>query len=122
MRRTRSAKIVATLGPATSDEQAIRALFGRGVDVFRLNLSHGTQHDHARRIETIRRLEKEHGRPIGILLDLQGPKLRVGHFDGGEAMLEKGKKFILDTADKAGDCNRVRLPHAHAADPPRPSR
>ena len=111
MRRTRSAKIVATLGPATSDEQAIRALFGRGVDVFRLNLSHGTQHDHARRIETIRRLEKEHGRPIGILLDLQGPKLRLGSFEGGRAHLDAGTRFRLDMAEASGNARRAPLPH-----------
>jgi len=111
MRRLRSAKIVATLGPATSDEPAIRALFERGVDVFRLNFSHGTQQDHARRLETIRRLEKEFGRPIGVLLDLQGPKLRLGTFEGGRAQLEAGARFRLDMDRASGNGRRAPLPH-----------
>ncbi|AGU51724.1 pyruvate kinase Pyk [Variovorax paradoxus B4] len=111
MRRTRSAKIVATLGPATSDEPAIRALFERGVDVFRLNFSHGTQHDHARRLDTIRRLEKEFGRPIGVLLDLQGPKLRLGTFEGGRAQLDAGAHFRLDMDATSGNARRAPLLH-----------
>ncbi len=111
MRRLRSAKIVATLGPATSDEPAIRALFERGVDVFRLNFSHGTQHDHARRLETIRRLEKDFGRTIGVLLDLQGPKLRLGTFEGGRAQLEAGARFRLDMDRTSGNGRRAPLPH-----------
>ncbi|MDH6591352.1 pyruvate kinase [Variovorax sp. TBS-050B] len=111
MRRMRSAKIVATLGPATTDEPAIRALFERGVDVFRLNFSHGTQHDHARRLETIRRLEKEFGRPIGVLLDLQGPKLRLGTFEGGRAQLEAGARFRLDMDATSGSARRAPLLH-----------
>ena len=111
MRRTRSAKIVATLGPATTDEPAIRALFERGVDVFRLNFSHGTQHDHARRLDTIRRLEKEFGRPIGVLLDLQGPKLRLGTFEGGRAQLDAGSRFRLDMDKASGNARRAPLLH-----------
>ena len=111
MRRTRSAKIVATLGPATTDEPAIRALFERGVDVFRLNFSHGTQHDHARRLDTIRRLEKEFGRPIGVLLDLQGPKLRLGTFEGGRAQLDAGSRFRLDMDPTSGNARRAPLLH-----------
>jgi len=111
MRRTRSAKIVATLGPATTDEPAIRALFERGVDVFRLNFSHGTQHDHARRLDTIRRLEKEFGRPIGVLLDLQGPKLRLGTFEGGRAQLDAGSRFRLDMDAASGNARRAPLLH-----------
>ncbi|HZE91186.1 MAG TPA: pyruvate kinase [Rhizobacter sp.] len=111
MRRARSAKIVATLGPATSNEQAIRALFERGVDVFRLNFSHGTQADHAERLATIRRLEKELGRPIGVLLDLQGPKLRLGTFSGGKAQLEAGSKFRLDLNPAEGSASRAPLLH-----------
>ncbi|MDE0715292.1 MAG: pyruvate kinase, partial [Gammaproteobacteria bacterium] len=83
MRRHRKAKIVATLGPASSSEDVIRRLFDAGVDVFRLNFSHGTHDDHAERHRTIRRIEQETGRPIGILLDIQGPKLRLGSFSGG---------------------------------------
>jgi pyruvate kinase len=111
MRRARSAKIVATLGPATSNEQAIRALFERGVDVFRLNFSHGTQADHAERLATIRRLEKEVGRPIGVLLDLQGPKLRLGTFTGGKAQLEAGSKFRVDLHPAEGNATRAPLLH-----------
>ncbi|NDZ13384.1 pyruvate kinase [Variovorax sp. WS11] len=111
MRRTRRARIVATLGPASSDEAAIRALFERGVDVFRLNFSHGTQSDHARRLETIRALEQEFGRPIGVLLDLQGPKLRLGTFDGGRVQLEAGARFRLDMDRTPGDARRAPLPH-----------
>lgn len=111
MRRTRRARIVATLGPASSDEAAIRALFERGVDVFRLNFSHGTQSDHARRLETIRALEQEFGRPIGVLLDLQGPKLRLGTFEGGRVQLEAGARFRLDMERTPGDARRAPLPH-----------
>jgi pyruvate kinase len=108
MRRTRSAKIVATLGPSTSDEKAIRALFERGVDVFRLNFSHGTQSDHAQRLETIRGLEKDFGRPIGVLLDLQGPKLRLGTFNSGKVQLDAGARFRLDMDKTPG--NNTRAP------------
>ena len=111
MKRLRSAKIVATLGPAASDAQGIRALFERGVDVFRLNFSHGTQSDHARRLEMIRALEKEVGRPIGVLLDLQGPKLRLGTFEGGRAQLDAGARFRLDMDKAPGNASRAPLPH-----------
>jgi pyruvate kinase len=111
MRRRRSAKIVATLGPATSDAKVIRALFERGVDVFRLNFSHGTQADHARRVDIIRDVEKEFDRPIGILLDLQGPKLRLGSFVGGKAQLAAGARFRLDMDKTSGDATRAPLPH-----------
>ena len=111
MKRQRSAKIVATLGPAASDAQGIRALFERGVDVFRLNFSHGSQADHARRLEMIRALEKEVGRPIGVLLDLQGPKLRLGTFEGGKAQLDAGARFRLDMDKTSGDATRAPLLH-----------
>ena len=111
MKRARNAKIVATLGPATSGEKAIRALFERGVDVFRLNFSHGTQSDHAQRLETIRSLEKDFGRPIGVMLDLQGPKLRLGTFKDGKAQLEAGARFRLDMDKASGDATRAPLPH-----------
>src|SRR5665213_3160131 len=112
MRRVRSAKIVATLGPATSDEASIQALFEHGVDVFRLNFSHGTQADHARRLEIIRKLEVKLRRPIGVLLDLQGPKLRLGTFAGGSAQLESGASFRLDMNKTIGDITRAPLLHA----------
>jgi pyruvate kinase len=111
MRRGRSTKIVATLGPASSDEATLRALFERGVDVFRFNFSHGTHDDHAQRLRTVRALERHYGRPIGVLLDLQGPKLRVGTFAGGRALLENGAAFRLDMGTAPGDARRVCLPH-----------
>ena len=111
MKRARRARIVATLGPATSGEAAIRALFEAGVDVFRLNFSHGSQADHAQRLASIRRLEAEFGRPIGVLLDLQGPKLRLGTFAGGKAQLNAGSRFRLDLNPAPGDAQRAPLLH-----------
>ena len=87
MRRRRSAKIVATLGPSSSTPDRIRALFDAGVDVFRLNFSHGSHDDHRARFEVIRAVENATGRPIGILADLQGPKLRLGTFTEGPITL-----------------------------------
>ena len=106
MRRARSAKIVPTLGPATTDAKVVRALFERGVDVFRLKFSHGKQSDHAQRLDTLRGLEKEFGRPIGVLLDLQGPKLRLGTFNGGKAQLDAGARLRLDMDPASGDASR----------------
>jgi pyruvate kinase len=80
MRRERNAKIVATLGPASSTPEMIHALFHRGVDVFRLNFSHGTQGDHKERMHAIRAVEAKAGRPIGVLMDLQGPEAADRHF------------------------------------------
>ncbi len=111
MRRQRFAKIIATLGPATSDAEAIRALFMAGVDVFRLNFSHGSHSDHRKSFATIRELEASLGRPIGILVDLQGPKLRIGKFSRGSVMLEEGDAFKLDLDPSPGDRHRVSLPH-----------
>ncbi len=111
MRRYRKAKIVATLGPATSDKQSISALFEAGADVFRMNFSHGTHEDHQARLDIVRGLEQEHGRPIGVMLDLQGPKLRVGEFKDGSAMLVAGAAFRLDLEPGLGDENRAELPH-----------
>src|SRR6266853_1810525 len=91
MRRQRSAKIVATLGPASTGGERIRALFDAGVDVFRLNFSHGTHDQHRASFAEIRQVEADTGRPIGILADMQGPKLRVGNFANGRAELEDGK-------------------------------
>jgi pyruvate kinase len=111
MRRQRSAKIVATLGPASAGRERIRALFDAGVDVFRLNFSHGTHDQHRARFAEIRQVEADTGRPIGILADLQGPKLRVGNFAGGSAALEAGARFRLDLDNSPGDRNRAPLPH-----------
>jgi pyruvate kinase len=111
MRRTRNAKIVATLGPASSDPAVIEALFLAGVDVFRLNFSHGSADDHAQRVRTLRAVEAAHGRPIAILADLQGPKLRVGTFAHGPVVLEAGQPFRLQLAATGGDAKGVTLPH-----------
>jgi pyruvate kinase len=111
MRRHRNAKIVATLGPASSDAAMIRCLFDAGADVFRLNASHGDHDDHRARYEIIRALEKETGRPVGIMLDLQGPKIRVGDFAQGAVELEAGQAFRLDLDQTPGDNSRVGLLH-----------
>ncbi|WP_298839996.1 pyruvate kinase [uncultured Roseobacter sp.] len=112
MRRTRNVKIVATLGPASSSYEMIRALHDAGADVFRLNMSHGSHDEIRERHSIIRQIEKDTGGSICILADLQGPKLRVGVFasDDGE-MLEDGAKFRMDLDDTPGDVNRVQLPH-----------
>ncbi|MEM6385884.1 MAG: pyruvate kinase [Pseudomonadota bacterium] len=111
MRRTRNVKIVATLGPASSSYEMIRALFESGADTFRLNMSHGTQDDIAARHRVIREVESDVGRPICILADLQGPKLRVGTFANEAEELEEGQKFRLDLQDTPGDATRAYLPH-----------
>ncbi|MCK5445808.1 MAG: pyruvate kinase [Rhodospirillaceae bacterium] len=111
MRRTRNAKIIATLGPGRSSEEDIAALFEAGADVFRLNFSHGVHDDHKRRYEIIRRLEKRFNRPIGILMDLQGPKLRVGEFEAGKEILKVGEPFRLELSDKKGTASVASLPH-----------
>ncbi len=111
MRRRRSTKIVATLGPASSTPEQIRALFDAGVDVFRLNFSHGTHEEHRARVEAIRRIEHATGRPIGILADLQGPKLRLGTFAEGPIELAAGSHFRLDLDRRPGDSTRAPLPH-----------
>ena len=110
-RRRRSVKIVATLGPSSSTLERIRALFEAGVDVFRLNFSHGTHNDHRDRFVAIRKVESETGRPIGILADLQGPKLRLGVFAEGRIELAAGAHFQLDLDREAGDHQRAPLPH-----------
>jgi pyruvate kinase len=112
MQRPCNAKIVATLGPASSDRSTIEALVQAGADVFRLNFSHGTHADHAQRLAVIRSIEADLGRPIGVLLDLQGPKLRVGTFATSPVMLVQGQPFRLDLdRSRAGDASRVALPH-----------
>ncbi|WP_119157854.1 pyruvate kinase [Caldimonas tepidiphila] len=111
MRRARHPKIVATLGPSSSDRATIKALFEAGADVFRLNFSHGAHADHQARVEMIRSVEQEVGRPIGILLDLQGPKLRIGRLAGGPIVLQVGDRFRLDLDATPGDATRAPLPH-----------
>ena len=111
MRRQRRTKIVATLGPASSDRASIARLFQAGADVFRINMSH-TSHDRMRElIGMIRSIEHEQNRPIGILVDLQGPKLRLGTFDNGSTIVKQGDTFTLDSNPESGDANRIYLPH-----------
>jgi pyruvate kinase len=112
MRRQRRTKIVATLGPASGDKAVIGKLFAAGADVFRINMSH-TSHDSMRDlVAAIRAVEAENNRPIGILVDLQGPKLRLGAFENDSANLTKGQVFVFDTNSAPGDATRVHLPHA----------
>jgi pyruvate kinase len=111
LRRHRQTKIVATLGPASSTKESIERLFATGADVFRLNFSHGSHADHAERVAIVRALERETGRPIGILADVQGPKLRVGRFSGGRVHLQPGQTFKLDQDPTPGNVTRVALPH-----------
>src|SRR6185312_11222421 len=111
MRRQRKAKIIATLGPASSDPAVIRQLFTAGADVFRLNFSHGTREDHKRRYEAIRALENEMGRPIGVLQDLQGPKIRIGALKAGPVTLKANDILIFNLGREPGDAANVSLPH-----------
>ncbi|RCL02923.1 MAG: pyruvate kinase [Candidatus Tokpelaia sp. JSC161] len=111
MKRNRKVKILATLGPVSSEEEIIEKLFIAGTDVFRINMSH-TNHDRMRiLVKRIRNVEKKIGRPIGILIDLQGPKLRVGTFVNGEEKLVVGQIFTLDNKNIPGNSTRVYLPH-----------
>lgn len=111
MRRMRRVKILATLGPASHDEATIEKLARAGADVFRINMSHASHEVLAQTVSRIRAVEAKIDHPIGILVDLQGPKLRVGVFADGQIMLEEGQKFTLDTDATEGDQNRVQLPH-----------
>ena len=109
--RARKVKILATLGPSSSSPEMIRALIEAGADAFRINMSHGEQAEKARLVEIIRDLERSLHRPTTIVFDLQGPKLRVGRFKGGSAMLATGDRFVLDNQSSKGDSARVELPH-----------
>ncbi|MEM7319569.1 MAG: pyruvate kinase [Pseudomonadota bacterium] len=111
MRRLRNVKIVATLGPASETKETIKALYEAGADVFRLNMSHGSHDEIREKHRIIREIEDELGRPIAILADLQGPKLRVGVFANEAEELVEGAEFRLDLSDKPGDAKRVCLPH-----------
>ena len=111
MKRQHRTKIVATLGPASSKPEVIESLFRAGVDMFRLNFSHGSHDEHRARYDAIRALEKRVNRPIAILADLQGPKLRVGTFANGPIDLKSRQNFRLDLDKAPGDAKRVNLPH-----------
>ena len=112
MKRNRKAKILATLGPASSSSDIIERLFESGCDVFRLNFSHGSVETHRQNLEIIRNLEDKYDHATCVLADLQGPKLRVGDFKNTQEELKKGQKFILDTNSALGDNKRVNFPHS----------
>lgn len=111
MRRSRKVKILATIGPASSEQATLKKLFEAGADVFRINMSHADHELMRTLIGRIRAVEAEVGRPIGILADLQGPKLRVGRFVNGKETLAVGQTFTLDDDIAPGDAARVHLPH-----------
>src|ERR1700751_2497244 len=111
MRRHRRAKIVATVGPASASPEILKELFLAGVDTFRLNFSHGTQDGHAKVHAAIRSLEKEVQRPIGILMDLQGPKIRVGSLRGGKIAVEAGESIRFIASGTDGDKSAIPFPH-----------
>ncbi len=111
IQRNRKMKVVATLGPASNTPELVEELFLAGADVFRLNFSHGSHEDHRRCYDIIRTLEAQHDRPIAVMADLQGPKLRIGTFAGGPISLEPGQAFRLDLSSEPGDATRVNLPH-----------
>jgi pyruvate kinase len=105
----RATKIVATLGPATSDRATLDSMLRAGVDVVRVNFSHGTADDHLRRVELVREVSREAGLTVGIMADLQGPKIRIGKFKDGRITLESGDAFVLDASCPLGDQQRVGL-------------
>jgi pyruvate kinase len=105
----RATKIVATLGPASSSADVLERLIIAGVDVVRMNFSHGTAKDHIDRANLVRELAAKHHRPVGILADLQGPKIRVGKFQDNKITLKAGDKFILDAACELGNQERVGI-------------
>ena len=111
MLRQRNTKIIATLGPATSSPSSIDNLYRSGVDIFRLNFSHGSHSEKRKLVYQIRQYEKRLDRPIAILGDLQGPKFRIGNFHKKQIFLKSGDKFTLDLNLSDGDENRVCLPH-----------
>ena len=111
MKRNRRVKIIATLGPSSSDPDTIRRLFEAGADVFRINMSHASPEKATELHRIIRKIEADAGRPIGILVDLQGPKLRVGEFARDSAELKEGSTFHFDTNEDSGSALRVYLPH-----------
>jgi len=107
----RRTKIIATLGPATDAEAELEACIVAGLDVARINFSHGTADEHARRIEAVRKLSAKHGKQVGVLVDLQGPKIRIARFKQGKVILQEGAAFSLrlDIAEDAGDENAVAV-------------
>ena len=111
MIRARRARIVATLGPASRDSSRVQELARAGADVFRVNFSHGSQAEHARTIQAVRKAEAAVGRPLAVLADLQGPKIRLGEFADGVVRIKAGGDFRLDMRAEPGDASRVGVPH-----------
>jgi pyruvate kinase len=109
--RSRDCKIVATMGPASDAPDRLAMLIQTGVDCFRLNFSHGAREDHARRMDAIRAAEERSGTPVGVFADLQGPKIRVGSFEGGEIKLRFNDIVTIEASDEPGAANLIRLPH-----------
>ncbi|HQG98513.1 MAG TPA: pyruvate kinase, partial [Thermotogota bacterium] len=105
----RKTKIVSTLGPASNTETMIERLIDAGVNVFRLNTSHGKIEEHTETVRLIKRIRERRHAPIGILIDLEGPKIRIGPFQSGSVLLTKGQSFILTAQDILGDENRVSV-------------
>lgn len=116
LKRNRHTKILATLGPSSDTKEVLLKLVKAGADNVRMNFSHGTPDDHKRRFDMIREIEDEVGRPIGIVADMQGPKLRVGHFKDNKIKLTVGEPLRLDLSDELGDETRVQLPHPEIID------
>lgn len=109
--RSRKVKILATIGPSSQSKDVLKNLLKAGADAFRVNMSHGSHSDHKRTIKIIRGLERDFNRPIAILADLQGPKLRVGTFKNKKAIIRHSGHFTLDSNPEPGDETRVFLPH-----------
>ena len=107
------AKIICTIGPASNTEETITKLVKSGMDVARLNFSHGTHEDHLKNIELIRKVSEKLGKPIAILLDLQGPKIRIGHFGDGPVRVKHGEEFTITTEDVRGNHNKVSTSYKH---------
>ena len=111
----RATKIVATLGPASNSLETVRSLADAGVDVFRLNASHGSHEEHLERIRVVRQVQEAAGRHIAILLDLQGPKIRLGRFAGEDALWKPGATFTITTEEVEGNCERASTSYAEFA-------
>ena len=116
----RRTKVVATLGPASSDAKTLTRMIDAGLDVVRINFSHGTPDEHRARVNLVRQLARKAGRAVGVLVDLQGPKIRVGRFKDGRINLEPGAKFVLDAECKLGDQNVVGLDYKNLPNDVRP--
>jgi len=105
----RKTKIVCTIGPASNDEQKIKSLIESGMNVARVNMSHGTNEEHIQTIRMIKRVREQIKKPVGIMVDLKGPEIRIGKFEKNKITLKQGNKFIFDTSSKLGDEKRIGI-------------